>query len=73
MVDINSFFGDGNDDVLDKKTNQQRFELNALPPPPLNDDDDVINVNVPSMNTDNDFVNFQLGEFCSCVCRTCHS
>lgn len=69
MVDINSFFCDENGaDKNTNKMNQQRFELNALPPPPLNEDDEpiVINVNV-QINTDNDFVNFQLGEFCSWI------
>lgn len=85
MVDINSFFDNADDDGSDKSMNQQRFELNALPPPPLNEDDEpiVINVSVQT-NIDNDFVNFQLGEFGSwissillehvspCVCSVSH-
>lgn len=66
MVDINSFFGndvDGDSNEKLNKMNQQRFELNALPPPPLNEDDEPIVINVTvQTNNDNDFVNFQLGE-----------
>lgn len=67
MVDINSFFtNDDNDNSNENpnKINQQRFELNALPPPPLNEDDEPIVINVTvQTNIDNDFVNFQMGEF----------
>lgn len=71
MVDIYSFFGDDDENGSDKdsnKANQQRFELNALPPPPLIDDDEPIVINVTvQTNSDNDFVNFQLGEFCTSI------
>lgn len=71
MVDVNSFFGnddEGGSDEITNKANQQRFELNALPPPPLIDDDEPIVINVTvQTNSDNDFVNFQLGEFCSWI------
>lgn len=76
MVDINSFFGNDSDDSNEKlnKMNQQRFELNALPPPPLNEDDEPIVINVTvQTNTDNDFVNFQMGEFCSWMSRQLNS
>lgn len=44
-------------------SNQQSFELNPLPPPPLTDDNDeiVVNVTIP-LNNDTDFINYQLGE-----------
>lgn len=69
ILDINSVFGDDDDsNEKSNKINQQRFELNALPPPPLNDDDESIVINVTiQTNLNNDFVNFQLGEFCSSV------
>lgn len=70
MIAINSFFGNDDDVSVEKSTisNQQRFELNALPPPPLNEDDEPIVINVTvQTHTENDFVNFQLGEFCSWI------
>lgn len=55
---------DDSDQMPKTLSYQQSFELNPLPPPPINDDDEpiVINRNV-QLNIDNDFVNFQLGEF----------
>lgn len=45
-------------------SNQQSFDLSPLPPPPVNDEEETncVSVNV-SFNNDNDFANFQLGEF----------
>lgn len=61
IIDISLFLSQDSDKIM--FSNQQSFELNPLPPPPLTDDNEaiVVNVTIP-LNTDTDFLNFQLGE-----------